>query len=148
MSGFNKRSRLAPQGSGKTPESSKRLSPSSSEQSTSNAKPVGSAAKAGGKKLQWSMGDLLNKLENPETPLAAAKASVDVNPATTPQGQTAPPPSSPAQEAAKKVAKEPSQAESQLSQENPFNRQNQALTNREKPKKSRRHEHSHPNRVI
>ncbi len=113
MSGFNKPSRLAPQGSGKNHESSKDSSPSSSEQSTSNAKPGGGAAKPGGKKLQWSMGDLLNKLENPETPLAAAKASVDVNstPGSTPQTRTAPPLSSPAPDAAKKVAKEPAQPE-------------------------------------
>ena len=146
MSGFNKPSRLAPQGSGKNHESSKDSSPSSSEQSTSNAKPGGGAAKPGGKKLQWSMGDLLNKLENPETPLAAAKASVDVNstPGSTPQTRTAPPLSSPAPDAAKENF-----PKSQLSRKSPFNRQNQALSQPRNQKKSRRqNQHSRLHQVV
>jgi Flp pilus assembly protein TadD len=71
MSGFNKRSRLAPQGSGKGPKDGASDKP---------AKPPASTAKSGAtaKKLQWSIGDLLNKLENPETELPAAKAALEV----------------------------------------------------------------------
>src|ERR1700733_2857152 len=97
MSGFNKRSRLTPPSPGKSGAPPKGTPDKTAQSSGQQAAPEKTAQqlsgqqKAPSKKLQWSMNDLLTKLDSGDTPpesvaeaMAQARAGEAVQPPSPP----------------------------------------------------------------